>query len=573
MWEGRHMEAYIYARWSSREQRHGNTIPRQRGVCEDFAKQQGWKVALSFHDDGVSAWTGANLETGALAQFIDGLGATGGVNKILVVEQLDRITRLPPMEVLNWIQRACATGLTIATANDQLLITSEKLVKEPFNIMAVVMNAFRAFSESETKSERGIANWEIKRAKGEPMTAQAPKWLKVRKNDGKRHFEVIPERVEIVRRIYRECLSGRGKAAIARTLNEDGIPCFGKAKGWRSSYIFKILKSEAVIGRYQPCTKPKKALRRTPVGDPIEGYFPSIIDEATFAKVQNRPRTTSVAAGRRFANLWSGIARCCECNGPMNLRMRGHATRATGEVVREEYLICDNATRALCSDYLHFNYAKATTTILDRLLHLALDDRYFDNGHDVRQVEVAVAASERTVLNASRRSQKLLSMLTGNDDDDLLQSEYSKSRQRLREVQQTHADLTGQRDDMKRAASPDIHLQRVDEMRRLIDSDDAIERDSARLAVKTALDELVESFHFSASSEKAVLRLRGGTRHIVVTKSGGLVSDTGIWRTQSQTGDSSVLKDYFRRKQSSPLTPEDTSFRNILIGLENRCAD
>src|SRR6188768_472337 len=111
------MEAHLYARWSSKEQKHGNTIPRQRDITTRCAEAEAWPVASSFYDDGMSAWTGSNITRGNLAKFIDGLGADGGHAKVLVVEQLDRLTRRPPLDVLNWMQRATGTGLAIYTVN------------------------------------------------------------------------------------------------------------------------------------------------------------------------------------------------------------------------------------------------------------------------------------------------------------------------------------------------------------------------------------------------------------------------------------------------------------------------
>lgn len=320
------MEAHLYARWSSKEQKYGNTIPRQQDITTRGAESQQWPVASSFYDDGVSAWTGTNITSGNLAKFIDGLGENGGHGKVLVVEQLDRLTRCPPLEVLNWMQRATATGLAIYTVNDAMMISQQRLRDEPFAIMQIVMNAFRGFSESQIKHERGTDNWKRKRdaaVQGEAMTARAPAWLRVIKRDGKRRFEVIDGRAQVVRRIFEMALSGKGKVAIARILNSEKVPPFGRSKiGWQDSYIKKILTNEAVIGRFQPHRKSRKDVRRTPVGDPIDDYFPAVVEESMFAAVQRKRPQTTFAAGRRFANLWSGIARCHECGSAMNLRAR-----------------------------------------------------------------------------------------------------------------------------------------------------------------------------------------------------------------------------------------------------------
>lgn len=543
------MEAHLYARWSSKEQKHGNTIPRQRDITSSCAEAQQWPVASSFYDDGVSAWTGSNITSGNLAKFIDGLGENGGHGKVLIVEQLDRLTRCPPLEVLNWMQRAVATGLAIYTVNDGMMITQQRLKGEPFAIMQIVMNAFRGFSESETKHERGTDNWRRKRdaaVEGEPMTARAPAWLRVIRQDGKRQFQVIEARAQVVRRIYEMALSGKGKVAIARNLNREKVPPFGRSKvGWQDSYIKKILANESVIGRYQPHRKSRKDERRIPVGDPIDGYFPAVVEEAIFAAVQSRRPQTTYAAGRRFANLWSGIARCHECGSAMNLRARGSVRRASGTIAREDYLICRAATLSRCTSYVHFNYTKLTANIFDIMLHLAVDDRYFA-ANEAPELENELAAVDRSLKVATRQAKSLLNLFIEDESDVLVGDEYRAARSRLKSLKEQRAKLRESLDAAKKAATPENHFMRVEDMRRLIDSDDVDVRDEARITIKSALDDLVEAFDFSGCG-RAVLRLRGGVRHIVVRKDGTIEADLPVFREHANERDPDSVQQYFRR--------------------------
>lgn len=544
------MEAHLYARWSSREQKHGNTIPRQREITTRTAHAQTWRVASTFYDDGISAWTGSNITKGRLAVFIESLGVDGGHGKVLVVEQLDRLTRRPPLDVLNWMQQATATGLSIFTANDGMMISQQRLRDEPFAIMQIVMNAFRGYSESQTKHERGIDNWTRKRAaaaSGEAMTARAPAWLRVVVRGGMRKFEIIEERAKVVERIFTLALAGKGKVAIARKLNAEGVAPFGSSKiGWQDSYIKKILQNEAVIGRYQPHRKSRHDERRSPVGEVIDGYFPSVIAESVFSAVQQKRPQTRFAAGRRFANLWSGLARCHECGGAMNLRTRGSVRRATGQIVREEYLICRAATLKRCDSYVHFNYTKLTASVFDIMLHLALDDRHFDPAPPTRELENELATVERFIREASSRAKSLLRLLRDDENDLLVEDEYRAVRDRLRQNQDQQAELRAKLDQARRAASPERHLQRVEDMRRLIDSPDEDVRDEARVTVKAALDGLVETFEFSAIG-KGVLRLRAGVRHIVVHRDGTIDADVPVFRQHAKRQDCPAVREYFRR--------------------------
>jgi hypothetical protein len=63
---------------------------------------------------------------------------------------------------------------------------------------------------------------------------------------------LIPERAEIVKRIFAESLAGHGSAGTAQGLTRDGVPCFGKAAHWHRTYITKILTNPASYGVFTP---------------------------------------------------------------------------------------------------------------------------------------------------------------------------------------------------------------------------------------------------------------------------------------------------------------------------------
>src|SRR5690606_1900964 len=123
----------------------GSSLERQVALCERLCHDKGWEIVDRIRDEGRSAFTGANLKDGQLARFTErlelGLQPEG---TILVVEQLDRISRLPPLEVMSWLERVIRHGLTIATANDGLVLNAEKLKADQIGFVSTVFNAFRA---------------------------------------------------------------------------------------------------------------------------------------------------------------------------------------------------------------------------------------------------------------------------------------------------------------------------------------------------------------------------------------------------------------------------------------------
>jgi hypothetical protein len=123
-------------------------------------------------------------------------------------------------------------------------------------------------------------------------------------------FELIPERVDIVKRIFRLSTDGVGTYSIVKTLNRDGIPPFGRSNGWNESYIEKIVKNRAVLGEYQPHAVIDG--KRRPVGDPVQGYYPAVVSEDEFYAAQAARRARACHSACKFIGRRSGVnIRCC----------------------------------------------------------------------------------------------------------------------------------------------------------------------------------------------------------------------------------------------------------------------
>ena len=130
------MQAIGYSRWSSLEQGRGSSLERQTEAIEAFCKSQNWQLVEQVKDEGISAYFGANIKTGNLAKLVEKL-ERGELPRdlVIVVEQLDRISRLPPSQVIAWIQRVTALGVSIATANDTVVIDMNMIDANPMNVI------------------------------------------------------------------------------------------------------------------------------------------------------------------------------------------------------------------------------------------------------------------------------------------------------------------------------------------------------------------------------------------------------------------------------------------------------
>ena len=339
-------KAYSYLRFSTPEQRKGDSQRRQATMATEYAERHGLDLddKLTFQDLGVSAWRGRNSLDGALAGFMEAVrNRLIPADSYLLVESLDRVSRQHVGDAFDLLKSIVKLGVTVVTLTDNgKAYTREQLRTEPMAIMQAVFHFARANEESAMKSQRLRAKWQ---QKGEghrtAMTAVAPGWLRLNRD---KQFEVIPDRAELVRRMFAMAASGMGKSGIARKLNAEGIPTWkATGKGWHGAVVAQILSNPAVIGRYQPHTKQhddNHKLVRRPAGPPIEGYFPPIVDADQFYRVSISRGISGKGKDAAPVNVLAGLARCAACGGPLH-----YVGGARPPLKSYAYLACDNQRR------------------------------------------------------------------------------------------------------------------------------------------------------------------------------------------------------------------------------------
>jgi DNA invertase Pin-like site-specific DNA recombinase len=323
----------------------GDSRRRQLEASRAYAESEGLALAddAQLEDIGISAYRGANARDGALGQFLAAV-RSGSVERgsYLIVESLDRLSREEILPAHTLFLSIVQAGINLVTLTDRRVYRGKTTNLVDMITSLVIME--RAHDESKTKSMRVGAAWKNKRSKavaGQPMTARCPAWLRL--SADRKSYQVIPERVELIREIFADTAAGIGMFSIATRLNKAGVPAFVGQKGWHRSYVAKTLENRAVLGEFQPHVKVEG--RRIPDGEPIAGYFPAIISETLFFQAQHSKSQRSMGgtgSGRKgpgYANLFTGIARCAYCKSTMAFENKGIGSRGG------TYLVCGNAQR------------------------------------------------------------------------------------------------------------------------------------------------------------------------------------------------------------------------------------
>ncbi len=434
------IKAYSYLRFSTPEQMRGDSFRRQTSMAEEYAMRHGLELddQLTFHDLGVSAYRGRNAEAGRLAEFLEAVRA--GVvapGSFLLVEALDRLSRLTPRKALRVLESIIEEGITVVTLNDGKSYTEKSLDDDPMDLMMAILLFMRANEESATKARRLRAAWEGKRAKinEKPLTSVTPAWLTLDKATGS--FRVIEGRGEVVQRIFDMTLAGVGYERIAVTFNTEGIPPFGRADVWHRSYVKKILENPSVTGVLVPHVvehQEGKTIRK-PL-DPIPGYYPAVVEEETFQRVQamrsgnGHPRTKGRAT---ITNLIAGLGKCPCCASSLIRVCKGSRVKAG-----KPYLVCSRAKLGAGCTYRAVHQEAVEKALIENVGYIVANAPSGAHDLDARmaEVELQIDALDEMIENvleaiAIRPSAALTTKLRELEDqrDELQQQQKELANQ------------------------------------------------------------------------------------------------------------------------------------------------
>jgi len=346
-------KAYSYVRFSTSEQARGDSKRRQYDAVVAYAAANDLDLVTdneySFLDAGISAFKGNNSNNAAasLKRFYDyvqeGKIAAGSY---LLVESLDRLSR-------EQLDLAVPRFLELLNCDINVVTLSDGTVyrKNPDMVKLIVsiIHMGRAHLESKIKGERVSKAWRNKqlvaRLHNTPLGGACPQWLKF---DGVA-YRVLEGRADVVRRIFDLTIKGYGQRAIVKLLNSECVPVFGtearnKSGLWGSSSVAKILGNRSVLGEYQPNIWEDGS--RIVSGEPVLGYYPSIINETVFyAALDARKKRAvyKVTKQTKNFNVWSKVAACAYCKSPMHLVNKGLPPKGG------KYLRCASAAKGVCN--------------------------------------------------------------------------------------------------------------------------------------------------------------------------------------------------------------------------------
>jgi site-specific DNA recombinase len=360
--------AVLYTRVSGEEQaKKGYSLPDQGDALRKWAQREGYEVLEEVSDEG---WSGAYLERPGLDRVRD-LVQEGGVSAVAVLFR-DRLARGVYAQLLK--DEFAAHGARLIALNAQLDDSPEG------ELQGGILDQFAAYERAKI-AERTRRGKLRKAREGKIVAAGSTPNFGFRYNDARDNYVVEPERMQIIRRIFR--MVGVEKLAlnaVKRTLEAEGVTTPTGNRRWHTRGLRELVLSDvyrphsyeeikelvplAVAAKLDPekrygiwwfnreritrrkvaepslngrvyrekvkaTTRPKEEWIAVPVPD--SGIPREVADAARETVASNKATSSN---GDRFWELSGGILHCGQCG----LRMRTNVTRKCGK--RYFYYLC-----------------------------------------------------------------------------------------------------------------------------------------------------------------------------------------------------------------------------------------
>ncbi len=328
------MKAAIYARVSSDRQDIDLSITSQLKALREYASRNDHTVVKEYIDE---AESGRSIDRPGFQSMIAAARQKNTPFEAILVWKLSRFARNREDSII-YKSLLRKHGVQVISINEPVEDTpSGKLLE---GIIEVIDEFYSAnLSQDVLRGQRENASRGFYNG-GRPPYG----YVRVKVKDSatlRTKLEPDPKTEPITQRIFRECLTGKGLKAIARSLNGDGISS-RTGKKWGATSIEKILHNEAYTGTMVWGRRAKTAGRagNTFIPVRVNGAWPALIDQVTFSQVQARlaARAAQVIHPREVDSpyLLSGIMRGGVCGAAMVGQGSGH---------RYRYYMCGNARR------------------------------------------------------------------------------------------------------------------------------------------------------------------------------------------------------------------------------------
>lgn len=310
-----------YARVSSDKDAALHSVSAQISYYNELiSNHPGWDFAGIYADEGITGTKDARPEFQRLLE-----DCRAGKIDMVITKSITRFAR-NTVTLLSTIRELKSLGVDVYFEKENMHSVS--------GTGELMLTLLAMYAEEESRSASENQKWRIRKMfeEGKPNSGRMLGYFL---KEGQ--LTIISEEAEIVRRIFKDYLSGIGRLAIAKKLNQEGIKTI-RGNQWREGNIYRILRNEKYTGdmllqkTYIKDFRTKKGVinkgeRRRYF---VENSHEAIIDKDTFAKVQaeiERRQKCIKLPEKQQKTQFSGLVVCASCGRHFNRRIANATTK------------------------------------------------------------------------------------------------------------------------------------------------------------------------------------------------------------------------------------------------------
>ncbi|WP_213712592.1 recombinase zinc beta ribbon domain-containing protein [Cedecea lapagei] len=445
---------WSYARISTLSQIDGFGIQRQINTINQFLQCLVLDHRLPFTLDtesitqmvaeGKSAFRGKNWNPKTkLGQYrkmvMDGVLP----DSVLIVENIDRLTRLDPFQAVEIVSGMINRGTTILEIETGM--TYSRYIPESITVLTMQIN--RSNGESRRKSIMMQKSHENRFGN---VSKVRPRWFDVVEIDGVKQYHQN-ETAKTIQKIFSDYASGIGAALIVRT--------YGKTDNGKSWTLVTVLR---VLGDKRVADDPR---------------YPPIIDKELYEKVQAMKLSITKKGNthqRNMYNIFSGMARCPLCQQSIIVKRNSHGGlftvclgKRTDKTCEARSVAYNALERPLLNAIRGLDFSEVYNRVESSVL--TLRDQWIQNERDI--------AAFRERLNKASRHEKFAIL----DELETISKEQEELSIRLKSVD-APKDIKLDFDDDKLDLNVEYRIELNNRMKKLIQRIDVVRVDRTHSA-------------------------------------------------------------------------------------------
>src|SRR5688572_13208866 len=307
------IKSYLYTRISSLQQQAGYGIERQINTVMDFLSEASLPAGLGYELDpndyellesdlGKSAYKGHNFTKGELGRFKEKVVKGEITEGILLIENVDRFSRLPDYEAIEHFNALIKRGIDVLEVESGQVFST----KLDGTLSKLAVSIERSHQESKRKARLTTRNWEkMKRnalETGKALKNNCPNWLSIRDEQ----YEIDEKMVAIMKVAFERFAEGYSAASVVRFMNDSKLLINGRE--WSTMNIYHMFRNRRLIGYI----------------DKVK-YYPAVIELDLFNRVQSKIGSSnkSQKTTKHQRSIFNGITKCGLCGSGMIVHSTG----------------------------------------------------------------------------------------------------------------------------------------------------------------------------------------------------------------------------------------------------------